>query len=931
MAECSNSRCTWPKPSEHGRCLTCQALFVGTLVRHRYEIKQMIGRGGFGTTYLVYDQDCFNEPRILKELSPKPNNASEEEDDINLTAERLFKREAQVLLTIQHAGIPKLYAYFSDRDYSYLVQDYIPGHTLAEEVDRQKRTIDEQEARTILIELADILEYLHTRIPPIVHRDIKPQNLMRHSSGHLLLIDFGAVCQAATGGTNISQTLIGSPGYAPPEQIFGQPVPQSDLYAAGATVLRLLSGIHPSQLFNNKTQRMEWESRIQVSAGLASILNSLLARDVIKRMPSATELKQQLEHLMVTPVVVALNPLPPAPEPSLTETIRPQETLQFRDETGISKTPFPQSAPEIDLNLLLHPDEKGELAQTPFLFLLRRFYKDRFTGSLVCHQNNINRTIFFDQGTIIFATSSLERERLGEVLLNQGRITSDEFDNATEIMREKGFRFGSALLEMGKLTSEELKLLIIEQVSQIIYSLFNWTEGTYEVHNISLPNEEIKISVSTADIIFEGLRRLKNIELVKTWIGDFQRKLITTRDPLLLYQAVRLDPKEAFIVSRIDCAMSVEEILSMGGLLEDETLKTICGLLAVGILEWVADEQPTIPTPKSIPVANVLATAASTKPVDFDIKAAASFCYEVEQILNTFENANYYSMLNIDRSAKEPEIRAAYGELAKKFHPDRHAQFAQYNLSLRSELEKIFMQISDAYRVLSDTRQREEYDRGLRNTNKTRIPAELKERFANSNNNRPTTLPPVLEPQTSTPRRLSPPTNEFPSPLTANRAPFSASPGKPRPDSESGKNAIVRPGNLFPDNNPPRTNNPQTARSWFLKGQEYYNSGQYSQACRAFQAASSASPQVAEYHIYLARSLALMKGSHHEAEQEFYQAIQLEPKNADYYAELGLFYQKLNLAKQADEMFDKSLELNPEHPIARRARRPKSDPALRNK
>src|SRR5262249_61402439 len=128
----------------------------------------------------------------------------------------------------------------------------LPGRTLLEEIEARNRVFNEMEARALLEELADILEYLHTRVPPIVHRDIKPQNLMRHESGRLLLIDFGAVCQAAS-HIGMSQTLIGSPRYAPPQQIFGPPLPQSDLYAAGATLLRPITGGPPSQLFHNNT------------------------------------------------------------------------------------------------------------------------------------------------------------------------------------------------------------------------------------------------------------------------------------------------------------------------------------------------------------------------------------------------------------------------------------------------------------------------------------------------------------------------------------------------------------------------------------------------------------------------------------------------------------------------------------------------------
>src|SRR6185369_2971103 len=110
-----------------------------------------------------------------------------------------------------------------------------------------------------LFELATILAYLHSRVPTVVHRDIKPQNLMLAADdGRLLLINFAAVSQVNPSKERAG-TVIGSAGYAPPEQLIGQAVPQSDLYAAGATMLRLLTGLHPSRLYNPVEQRFIWE------------------------------------------------------------------------------------------------------------------------------------------------------------------------------------------------------------------------------------------------------------------------------------------------------------------------------------------------------------------------------------------------------------------------------------------------------------------------------------------------------------------------------------------------------------------------------------------------------------------------------------------------------------------------------------------------
>lgn len=711
MASCSNARCLKPKPGSESRCLSCQALLTDVLVRHRYEIKQTVGRGGFGTTYLTKDQDRFNEPCILKELNSRPlgeiglDTTDNQFDD---TAERLFRREAQVLLSLEHPGIPNLHAYFSENGYSYLVQDYIPGYTLADEVNTKKRTFDEKEARALLLELADILEYLHSRTPPIIHRDIKPQNLMRHSRGRLLLIDFGAVCHAAN---YTGKTLIGSPGYAPPEQILGQSVPQSDLYAAGATALRLLTGLHPSQLFNHRAQQIEWTSRVKVSDQFAAIINDLMVQDFSKRLPSAKLLKQRLNEIAAEPALALVKPIKEN-EPDLATSLHQQratQDFQIAAESNLLSN-------DQQFNTARLADEVGNLEQMSILLLLQRFYRERITGELICSKGALVKTIYFDHGSIVFANSTLNSERLGDMLIRIGRISIAEYQQATNLMHHKSIRFGAALVELGYLPLAELRALIIVQVSNIIYSLFEWTTGQYGIRRRPTHEESIKISISTADIIFEGLRRIENIDIIKSWLGDFTRKLTLTNDPLLLYQVINLDPKEAFIVSRIDSVMSIEEILSLGGLPEAETLKTLCGLIATGILERVVTAQkPMRPSRSELTLASIL-IGPTALPASFDQQTAATFCYEVENFLNVNSKANHYAVLGVMRTANEDELCEQYIQLAKKFHPDRHMQIINYNPSLQNKLEQIFTTISAAYNTLKDPQMRAAYNDSLRNS-----------------------------------------------------------------------------------------------------------------------------------------------------------------------------------------------------------------------
>lgn len=899
--KCSNKRCLRPRPGDAGRCISCNALLVGQLVRHRYEVKKTVGKGGFGVTYLVVDRDCFNENRILKELTPHRFRQDEEteEESMNGTAERLFRREAMVLLSLKHPGIPKLYAYFSEGEYSYLVQDFIPGKTLSEEAETRKRPYSEREAYDILLEIADILEYLHSAQPPVVHRDIKPQNLMRHEKGHLLLIDFGAVCQAVS-GASAGHTLIGSPGYAPPEQIFGRPVPQSDLYAAGATILRLLTGIHPSQLFNNKEQRLDWESKAQVSQEFAQVINDLLVMDFSKRLSSATELKERLARIALTESAI---------EP---ESIPVNDFLE-----GLSKSEAHPTLVFDDSNFALSslhshlmgasPDEVGDLEQTPILFLMRHFYHQRFTGMLTCFKGEDAKTIYFEQGNVTFARSTVAEERLGELLLQRGLIDKNDFLSATEIMKARSIRFGEALIELGIMTSEQLRPMIVEQISGIVYSIFGWADGRYEVRKNIVPEEQVRLSLSTADLIFEGLRRLDKMDLVKRWLGDFNRKLTTTSDPLLLYQAVNLNPNEAFIVSRIDSIMSIEDVLSLGGQTEEDTLKTICGLLAVGILEWVDEKHEQI-NPIAV---STLVSAPQPLPADLDLQTVQAFCYEVESMMQNIESNNHYAVLGVGRFASFYEIEEAYTLLARKFHPDRNAQLANYNLSLRAELEKIFQRVLEAYLVLSNTQLRQEYDRAFRATGQMRIPTTLMEGEKSSSQGVRVSLPVRAElvssgllPKLETPLPQPPPQQAEPEPPRSQKRVTMSFPA-PQMPSDAGSAKVSNTG---------------IARNWYQRGVEYYEAQQFRQACKAFQAAATADPKEPLYRISLAKSLAQVKEYYMQAEQEFYKALELNPRNPDYFAEFGLFYQKLNMQKQAAEMFERALAIDPENTLARRGK-----------
>jgi serine/threonine protein kinase len=874
---------------------------LGTLVRNRCLVKQLVSRGGFGTTYLIEDQDCFDEPRILKELRPASLDDDDSKSDSTASkalAERLFKREAQTLVNLNHSGIPKLYGYFIENGYSYLLQEYIPGANLAEEVTETGETYSEADARKLLREITEILHYLHTQDPPIIHRDIKPQNLMRHTNGKLLLIDFGAVCRAANKATS-SQTLIGSPGYAPPEQILGQPVPQSDLYAAAATIVRLITGIHPSQLSNRKTDRVEWQQHVTVSEPFRDLLNRLLARDPELRISSASEVLNRL---------LDMESVPPLPKGYRTPSV--SSSFSSNEPTAATVASAESSHQEFDFSdmgalmeaMLVVPITdivtakkeivsvgSGSLSSVPVPVLLFLCYHQGLSGQLVFSRRGVNKTIYFDQGAIVFAASSEKEERLSEHLLRNNRLSAEDFFRATQIVDATGQRMGTVLLQLGIISLEELTPLVVEHVSNIAYSVFDWTEGSYKFTAAPAVVEEIKMPFSTADVIFEGIRKLDNLELIKQWLGSFTRPLCATSDPLLLYQAVTLYPHEGFIVSRIDSSMSIEELLSLGGLPEVETLRTVCGLIAIGMLEAVAKET-VHHTQQTTAVASVL-TQPNPLPQDLDFSNVATFCYEVENKVQGINTLDAYALLEVSRNANDMEVQEAYTNLARKFHPDRNSQLLNYNISLKTELEKIFDAVSNAYESIK-TKEARNYYNNSRNSN-----------FRVSQQN------------TSFEIRSVDSTSIY-----NNNANFSNERSYPKVSSSEQTFIYSNPNRGTRSQN---SNNLKSGQEWFEYGQGLYLSGKYAEAQDALEKAIQLEPNSATYHFYLARTLSKVSGMFQNAELEFYRALELDPNNADYYAEFGLFYQHLNLSDRAQAMFTYCLSLAPNHPIAQRSLRQK--------
>jgi len=219
------------------------------VLRDRYVVRRVIGRGGMGSIYLAEDNRLPGRLCALKEVHQDDSLP----DPIRAEGREQFYREASVLARLDQPNLPKVSDFFSESDRDYLVMDYVPGEdlkTLVDRARRESRVLAQDEVLNWSRQLSDALAYLHGLDPPVIHRDIKPSNLKLTPTGVLKLVDFGLVKQMAP--DEMTVTVIqgrGTAQYTPLEQYggdIGHTDPRSDIYAFGATLYHLLTGIPPA-------------------------------------------------------------------------------------------------------------------------------------------------------------------------------------------------------------------------------------------------------------------------------------------------------------------------------------------------------------------------------------------------------------------------------------------------------------------------------------------------------------------------------------------------------------------------------------------------------------------------------------------------------------------------------------------------------------
>jgi tetratricopeptide (TPR) repeat protein len=350
---------------------------------------------------------------------------------------------------------------------------------------------------------------------------------------------------------------------------------------------------------------------------------------------------------------------------------------------------------------------RGSLAETPLPQVLRRIFLEGLKGTLTLVRGDETRHLFFEKGELRTATSSREGQRIGAFLKRRGWITDTDLNWALDTIAKQGrARLGKILVERGLVSRTVLDAEMRRLVEEIVFSTFAWEAGEYKFQGSSgVLDPDVALTLSTAAVIVEGIRRLPESEAFRERLGDGHRVPILATDPMSRYQYLPLAPQEAYLLSRIDGILEVDSLLKIAGSSRVATAKILYALISCGIVEWKREgaERPA-------------SGRGGFHGLNVEVAAEQSDRSpgHAELVRNTYRRIDWlthYELLGVPRDATPEKVAEAYFERSRLFHPDlRHRE----DLSrFEKELGAVFERMKKAYEALSDPEKRALYDQGL--------------------------------------------------------------------------------------------------------------------------------------------------------------------------------------------------------------------------
>ena len=375
---------------------------------------------------------------------------------------------------------------------------------------------------------------------------------------------------------------------------------------------------------------------------------------------------------------------------------------------------------------------KGTVSEGAIAGILRDLYVGRRSGLLHFTRADERRSVRFHKGNLVHGDTNVKDDRLGETLVRQGRLSAADLKRATGFVLRDKKRLGVVLQELGILDKNQLEDALALHIREILLKVFSWAEGNYafEEDTAETPVElDMTLKLSTGEMILEAVRKVEDPDVVRYALGNIDRVLGQSSDPLLRFQKVTLSPADGYVLSRVDGSVSAREIVQMNPASPEETMKSLYGLLCTGILEYLTLPPKTPPKPearKPAAVPRPAATPAAERPAPGagPVPAPAPPVPSTpppqaadprrQEILDAFEGLkaqNHFEALGIPKASGEAQVKEAYFRLAKRFHPDAHHDPALADMA--DKLEAVFIRLGQAYEVLRNPRSRSSYEADL--------------------------------------------------------------------------------------------------------------------------------------------------------------------------------------------------------------------------
>lgn len=342
---------------------------------------------------------------------------------------------------------------------------------------------------------------------------------------------------------------------------------------------------------------------------------------------------------------------------------------------------------------------KGNLKNISLPKLLAHLNHMRKTGTLKIETPIFTKKVYLVKGDAIFASSTYEDDRLGEMLIKAGKITMEQYDRSVDLLKRTKKRQGAILVELGYITPKDLFWGVKFQVKEIIYSLFQLEDAEYEFIEDEIPqNEVITLKMSMGNLIYEGVKRIDNWTRIRKEMPDTDTILKLSKNPATLFQDIELTHQDKKMLTMVDGKRTIKDLINSSWIGSFEAMKILYVLWSIGILEpKELVEKPTEEI-ETLSIDDILQPVSEEEEV---------FKRRVEKVYSTLNTLTPYELLEVDRNIDEENLIKNYYRLSKEFHPDRY--FLSGDPSLKDKLSIIFDAITNAYNRLKEEISSKEY------------------------------------------------------------------------------------------------------------------------------------------------------------------------------------------------------------------------------